>query len=85
MEPLDVEGQADQTPLASCTGQTAQRELSKAQDFLDDADHRLDRTFAQAINRFANRRLQLEAIFSLRLASSDGGAGWSRKRSCQVW
>jgi hypothetical protein len=41
MEALEIEGQTDQTPLASGDLRTAQRELAKAQDLFDDPDHTL--------------------------------------------
>ncbi len=52
MQPLQIERQADQTPLATSGLLAAQRELAEAQHFLNNADHRLDRAFAQAINPF---------------------------------
>src|SRR5258706_2885446 len=59
MEALEIEGQTDQTPLASCCMDTTQGELAKAQHLLDDADHRFDGAFARAVDGFAQRRLEL--------------------------
>jgi len=53
MEALEIEGQTDQTPLASRRQFPAQGELAKAQHLLDDADHRFNRTFACAVDGFA--------------------------------
>src|SRR4030065_1811056 len=50
VQPFQVPGQAHQAPLAGCSRQTPQRELAKAQDFLDDANHRFDSALAQAID-----------------------------------
>src|SRR5258706_16471801 len=52
MQPLQIECQADQTPLARSGLLAAQRELTEAQHLFDDADHWLDRAFAQAVDRF---------------------------------
>src|SRR5713101_7949000 len=59
MEALEIEGQTDQTPLASRCVDTAQGELAKAQHLLDDADHRFNRAFACAVDGFAQRRPEL--------------------------
>src|SRR6266705_6687066 len=59
MEALEIEGQTDQTPLASHRLDTAQGELAKAQHLLDDAEHRFNRAFACAIDGFAQRRPEL--------------------------
>src|SRR5258706_11629576 len=73
MQPLQIERQTDQTPLASSGMLATQRELAKAQHFLNNANHRLDRAFAQAINRFPNRGLELVGHFD-RGTRVDGGA-----------
>jgi len=59
VQSFEVEGQADQTPLASHSGQAAQRELAKAQYFLDDPDHRLNCRLAQPVDGLTNGGLQL--------------------------
>src|SRR6266567_3086289 len=59
MEALEIEGQTDQTPLASRCVDTAQGELAKAQPLLDDADHRFNRAFACAVDGFTQRRPEL--------------------------
>ena len=59
MEALEIEGQTDQAPLASGGQFTAQGELAEAQHLLDDADHRFDGAFASAVDRFAQRGLEL--------------------------
>src|SRR5918912_1529900 len=51
MQPLQIERQTDQTPLARGYLLAAQRELAEAHHLFDDADHRLDRAFAQAVDR----------------------------------
>jgi hypothetical protein len=50
MQPFQVPDQTDQTPFSGCGGQAPQRELAKAEHLLDNADGRLDWTFAQAVN-----------------------------------
>src|SRR5882672_6217807 len=84
MQPLQIERQTDQTPLASSGMLATQRELAKAQHFLNNANHRLDRAFAQAINRFPNRGLELVGHFDRGLASTAGRSGRAAKRSCQL-
>jgi hypothetical protein len=59
VHPLKVESQANETPLTGRSGQAAQGELSKAEDLFDNADDRFDRTFAQAIDRLPDLRLEL--------------------------
>ena len=59
MEPLEIEGQADQTPLARGSFVPAQRELAETQHILDDPDHRFNSAFACRVDRFANCRLEL--------------------------
>src|SRR5436853_437608 len=76
MQPLQIERQTDQTPLASGGHLPAQRELAKAQYLFDDADHRFDRAFAQPVDRLAERRL--EFIRHL-LARTRVVAGWRRQ------
>ena len=58
MQPLQIERQTDQTPLARGGRFPAQRELAKAQYLFDDANHWFDRAFAQAVDRLADRRLE---------------------------
>src|SRR6266508_3643807 len=43
MQPLQIERQTDQTPLARAGQLAAQRELAKAHYLFDDANHGLDR------------------------------------------
>src|SRR5258708_18487030 len=59
MEALEIEGQTDQTPLASRRLYPAQGELAEAQDLFDDPDHRFDRTLARPVDRFAQGGLEL--------------------------
>ncbi len=63
MQSLQIKRQTHQTPLARGGRFPSQRELAKAQHFLNNADHRLDRAFAQAINRFPQRGLELVGHF----------------------
>ena len=63
MHTLQVESQTDEAPLACGGGQAAQRELAKAEDFFNDADHGLDRAFAQSVNRLSDLRPELEGHF----------------------
>ena len=58
VQSFEIEGQTDQAPLARRGRQIAQRELAEAQHFLDDANHRFDRAFAQAIDRLPDVRLE---------------------------
>lgn len=46
MQAFEVPGQTDQTPLARRGSQASQRELAKTQHLFDNADDRLDGTFA---------------------------------------
>src|SRR2546421_10465873 len=55
MQPLQIERQTDQAPLASDGLLAAQRELPEAQHLFDDADHRLDRACARAVDCFPKR------------------------------
>src|SRR5258706_8946786 len=50
MQPLQIERQTNQIPLARRRLLAAQRELPKSQYLFDDPDHRLDRAFAQAVD-----------------------------------
>src|SRR5439155_15502402 len=59
MQTLQVERQTDQNPFTGGRGQTAQRELAKAQDFFDDPNHWLNRAFPQAVNGLADVGPQL--------------------------
>src|SRR6266496_4498064 len=59
MEALEIEGQTDQTPLASGSLLTAQRELAEAQHLFDDPDHRFYGAFACTVDRFAQSGLEL--------------------------
>jgi len=54
MQALQVECHTHQTPFASGGLQATQRELAKAQDVFDNAQHRFDCTFSQAVDRPAN-------------------------------
>src|SRR3972149_6967024 len=58
MQTFQIEGQAHQTPFPGGGGQTAQGELAKAQDFLEDADHGFHRTFPQTVDGLADVRLK---------------------------
>src|SRR5712691_11110443 len=71
METLQVECDTHQTPFASGGPQTTQRELAKAQDVFDNAQHWFYCTFAQAVDRAAN--LGLEFVRHLHLWT---GIGW---------
>lgn len=59
MQPFQVVSQADQRPFTRGGQQTTQGELAKAQCFLDDANDRFDRRFAQAVDGFTNVCAQL--------------------------
>src|SRR5258707_12998471 len=59
MEALEIEGQANQTPLASRGQFTAQGELAEAQHLLDEPDHRFDGAFAGPLDHLAQSRLEL--------------------------
>ena len=50
MEALEIEGQADQEPLAGGGFHATQRELTEAKHLRDDADHGLDGIFARAVD-----------------------------------
>jgi hypothetical protein len=58
MQTLQVECHTHQTPFASGGLQATQRELAKAQDVFDNAQHRFDCTFSQAVDRPANLGLE---------------------------
>lgn len=47
---LQIESQTNQASFACDSCQAAQRELSEAQDLLDDPDDGFDRTLAQAVD-----------------------------------
>ena len=68
MQSFQVERQADQTPFPRSGDQTPQRELAEAQHLFDNANHGLDRAFAQTIDGFANVCLKL-------VSHLDHGAG----------
>src|SRR5450432_4628441 len=55
---LQVPRQTDQTPFAPRAGDSAQRELPKFHDVLDQSEHWLDRAFAQRIQLAPALRLQ---------------------------
>ena len=63
MQTLQVECHTHQTPFASGGLQARQRELAKAQDVFDNAQHRFDCTFSQAVDCLA--KLGLEFICHL--------------------
>src|SRR2546428_5022424 len=65
MQTFQVECYTHQTPFASGGPQATQRALAKAQDVFDNAQHRFDCTFAQAVDRAAN--LGLEFVSHLHL------------------
>ena len=52
-QPLQGPGETYQAPFARDRSQTTQRELPEPQFFFDDADHRLGRRLAQAVDSFA--------------------------------
>ena len=56
---FEIEGQTDQTPLASrCSGPT-QQELAEAQHLFDDPDDGFDGTFACSVDCFAQGSFEL--------------------------
>ena len=59
VQPFEIVSQAHQAPLPRSCDQAAQRELAKAHHFLDDANHRFDRTLAQPVDRLADVCLKL--------------------------
>src|SRR4051794_31220103 len=59
MQPLQIERQTDQTPLARGGLLAAQRELPEPQHLFDDTDHRLNRAFAHAVDRLPDRGFEL--------------------------
>ena len=59
MQPFQVVSQANQGPFATSGEHTAQGKLTEAQHFLDDANDRFDRRFAQAVEGVANFGTQL--------------------------
>ncbi len=85
VQPLQIEGDTDQTPLAPSRLLAAQGELPKAQHFLNDADHRLHRTFPQPVDRLAHRRFQLVGHLLLERSVVGGGAGAGAKYASQPW
>ena len=68
VHPFQIVGQAHQTPFPDHRHQAPQRELPKAQRFLDDANDRFHRGFAQAVDDLAD--VGLEFVGHL-----DDGAG----------
>src|SRR4029453_5870510 len=58
MQTLQVECDTYQTPFASGGPQATQRELAKAQDVFDNAEHWFDCTFSQAVDCPANVGLE---------------------------
>src|SRR6267143_6251591 len=66
MQTLQVECHTHQTPFASGGPQATQRELAKAQEVFDNAQHRFDCTFSQAVDRTANLGLELVCHLDLR-------------------
>ena len=58
MQAFEVVGQTNECPLARSGKQTAQRELTKTQDLFDNANHRLNRAFAEAIDFTPHCRLE---------------------------
>src|SRR5947208_13079146 len=77
MQPLQIETHTDTTPLARSGLLAAQRELAKSHYLFDDTNHRFDCTFAQPVDRLADRRLEL--IRHL-LARTRLLAGWRPQR-----
>jgi hypothetical protein len=58
VQPLQVVGQAHQTPLSGHRQHASQRELAEAQRFFDDADDWLHRGFAQTVDPLADVGLE---------------------------
>src|SRR6266545_1535191 len=85
MQPLQIERQTDQPPLTSGGLLAAQRELAEAQHLFDNPDHWLDRAFAQPIDRFPDRALELVGHLHRRT----GIIGWwhrqARKALVPTW
>jgi hypothetical protein len=59
MQSFQIVGQTNQGPLATSSEQATQGKLTEAQRFLDDANDRLNRRFAQAVDAFADGGPQL--------------------------
>ena len=59
VQPLQVPGQTDKAPLPSGGLQPAQRELAESQDLFDNANDRLNRGLAPAVNGLAQVSLKL--------------------------
>ena len=59
MHPFQIVSQANKRPLATGSTQTAQGELTKAQHFLDDANHGFHSRFTQAVKGVTNFGTQL--------------------------
>src|SRR5215211_2213447 len=76
MQPLQIERQTDQTPLARSRVLATQRELSESQHLFDDADHRLNCAFAQPVDRLPDRGCELVGHLDL----GTGILGWRRMR-----
>ena len=56
MQPIQIERQTHETPLACAGALAAQRELAEAQDLFDDPNHGFNRGFADAIDGLAKHR-----------------------------
>ena len=65
VQALEIVGQTDQSPLASSVVQVPKRKLAEAQHFLDDANHRFHRGFAQAVERITDVGTELVGHFLL--------------------
>ena len=58
MQAFEIERQTHQTPFTGRRRQATQGELAKAEDLLDDPDHRFDGALAQTINCLSDLRLE---------------------------
>ncbi len=76
MQPLQIERQTDQTPLARGGHLAAQRELAEAQHLFDNPNHGLDRAFAQAVDHFPEHGFELGG----HLNCGTGVVGWRRRQ-----
>ena len=75
MQPLQVVGQAGQTPLPTHRPQAPQGEPVEAQRFLDDADDRLHGGFAQTLDPLDTRGLELVGHLDDQARILGGGSG----------
>lgn len=71
MQTFQIKSQANQRPFPGRRRQTAQGELAKAQDFLDDANDGFNGRFTQTVNGLADFGTQLVSHLFL-----EGSVGW---------